>query len=83
MRVMVDASGCPASVHSQDVPEKAALVQAALKALKRWRFQPATKDGKPVRVFVYLKVAFRPLGETEYTIINGITLETLRSSAAN
>jgi outer membrane biosynthesis protein TonB len=70
LRLMVDATGCPASAGTKDLPEKAALVDAAWRTLKQWRFQPATKDGKPVRVMITVNVTFRPSGGTEYSIAN-------------
>lgn len=68
LRLMVDASGCPASTWKET--GKKALLDATLAAIKRWRFQPATKDGKPVRVIITVTVAFSPSHKPEYTIIN-------------
>jgi protein TonB len=33
--------------------------QSAIDSVRQWRFQPATKDGKPTEVTVTLQVAFR------------------------
>jgi TonB family protein len=35
------------------------LDDAAIKAVKKWKFAPATKDGEPVPVKVNLEVSFR------------------------
>ena len=36
----------------------AGLDQEAIKAVKQWRFEPGTKDGKPVPVLVTLEMTF-------------------------
>lgn len=38
---------------------EASLDQKAIEAVKKWKFQPATKDGKPVAVRVPIEVDFR------------------------
>jgi len=35
------------------------LSEAAVEAIKQWRFEPATLDGKPVRVYFNLTINFR------------------------
>jgi protein TonB len=35
------------------------LDQKAMEAVSKWRFRPATKDGKPVPVMVNVEVHFR------------------------
>lgn len=37
------------------------LDEAAMEAVRGWRFKPGKKDGKPVRVRVYIEVKFRML----------------------
>ena len=39
------------------------LSAAALDAVKQWKFEPAMKDGKPVRVKFNITVNFKPDGE--------------------
>jgi len=34
--------------------------QAAMDAVKKWKFSPATKDGKPAATKVMLEITFRP-----------------------
>ena len=34
------------------------LDQEAIKAVRQWRFEPGTKDGKPVPVLVTLEMTF-------------------------
>ena len=36
------------------------LDRAAYEAVRRWRFQPATKNGQPVPVMINVEVNFRP-----------------------
>ena len=38
------------------------LSEASVEAVKQWRFEPATLDGKPVKVYFNLTINFR-LGE--------------------
>jgi TonB family protein len=35
------------------------LDQQALRAVSKWTFEPATKDGKPVAVRIHTEVSFR------------------------
>jgi protein TonB len=36
------------------------LDEEAIAAVKRWKFQPATKDGKPVAVQINVEMNFHP-----------------------
>jgi outer membrane biosynthesis protein TonB len=41
-------------------PEGAeALAEAAKEALSQWRYEPATRDGKPVKVFFTVVIDFK------------------------
>jgi len=35
------------------------LDQSALETVRTWRFEPGTKDGQPVPVWMYIEVNFR------------------------
>jgi TonB family protein len=35
------------------------LDQKAIEAVQQWRFQPATKDGRPVAVQISVEVSFK------------------------
>ena len=57
---VVTAEGRPSEsrvIHGLNAEED----KTALEALKQWRFQPGTKDGKPVNVKVTIEIAFHLL----------------------
>jgi len=57
---VITAEGRPSEtriVHGLNAEED----RTAVEALKQWRFQPGTKDGKPVNVRVIVEVAFHLL----------------------
>lgn len=54
----LDEKGVPVGVHILKDLESG-LGDAAVDAVKQWRFQPATKDGKPVRVLFHLTIQFK------------------------
>jgi len=58
LRVWVATSGVPAevTVHASSGYER--LDQAALNAVRRWRFVPAQRDGEPVSASVLVPVVF-------------------------
>ena len=60
VRVKVGADGKPLSVKAEPGKADPSLVKAAITAAKNWRYNPATKHGKPVvawaRVPVYFKL---------------------------
>jgi TonB family protein len=56
--LVVDTKGLPQEVKVQRSLGMG-LDEEAIKAVKQWRFQPATKDGKPVPVMINVQVNFR------------------------
>ncbi len=56
--VIVGSDGLPRDVEVSRTlsPE---FDQAAILAVKNWRFTPATRDGKPIAVGIHVQVAFR------------------------
>lgn len=57
--VTVDASGLPIDVALAASSGYPALDEAALTAVKTWRFAPALADGKPITAKAEIPVAFR------------------------
>jgi len=60
LRVHVDARGRTASVDIIRSSQFNRLDQAAVSAVRRWRFEPATRDGQPVAGEVQVPVDFAP-----------------------
>ncbi|MEA2558756.1 MAG: hypothetical protein QOH06_260 [Acidobacteriota bacterium] len=59
LELIIDKQGGVAEARVvRGMPE--GLDRSALKALRDWRFQPATRKGKPVQVLVTCKVKFTP-----------------------
>src|SRR6266496_147077 len=61
LSVLVDANGKPQNVKVL-TPLGYGLDENAVSAVKTWRFDPATKDGKPVAVQLMVEVTFRLYG---------------------
>lgn len=59
LRVAVSAEGAPLQVDIHQSSGFGALDRAALKAVRRWRFSPATRDGAPTEGVVHAPVVFR------------------------
>lgn len=59
LRVEVDQKGVPTTVEVEQSSGYQLLDQAALKAVKRWRFQPERIGGMPVKSRVSIPVRFR------------------------
>jgi TonB family protein len=57
IEAVIDSDG---RVHSTRLLQSAnpLLDEAALEAVRLWRYQPATRDGKPVRVFLIVTTSF-------------------------
>ena len=56
--MVVGADGVPRDIRITR-PLEAGLDQKAIEAVRRWRFQPATKDGAPVAVQINVEINFR------------------------
>jgi TonB family protein len=59
VQVVILESGLVGDVKVVKSLDPNGLDQEAIKAAKRWLFQPATKDGKPVAVYAQLELNFR------------------------
>jgi protein TonB len=59
LRVEVSADGLPLRVTVASSSNHPALDEAALAAVKRWRFSPATRGGVPVAGTAEIPVEFR------------------------
>jgi TonB family protein len=59
--VVVSAEGLPRDIRVSRTLGHG-LDEKAIEAMKRWRFEPAQKDGKPVAVTVNVEVSFRLYG---------------------
>ncbi len=62
IEVLINADGTVAEVKAKDSPQSlddAMMITMSLSAAKTWRFQPAQKDGRPVRYRQVLAVSLR------------------------
>jgi len=55
---LIAENGTPGEVQLAESSGSASLDEAALAALRRWRFQPALRDGQPVLAWVTVPVIF-------------------------
>lgn len=59
VRVLVGENGRPQEVTIGQSSGESALDQAALDAVRTWRFEPAKRDGVPVRAWAIVPVEFK------------------------
>ena len=59
LRVLVSASGEASQVVLAGSSGVSSLDQAALRAVRRWRFKPARQNGQPIRAWVRVPVRFK------------------------
>jgi protein TonB len=59
VRVLVGEDGRPQQVSIGKSSGDAGLDQSALDAVRDWRFEPARKDGVPVRAWAILPIEFK------------------------
>jgi protein TonB len=59
LRVRVTREGMPASVDIEKTSRSSHLDDAALEAVRTWRFVPARQDGRPVEAWVLVPVVFK------------------------
>ena len=60
LRVNVGADGVPGDIDFVRRSSSRELDRAAQDAVKRWRFAPATRNGKPIPAVVEVPIEFRP-----------------------
>lgn len=58
LRIKLDQRGDPLDVHVLDSSGYALLDHAAVRAVRKWQFQPAIHNGRPVVAFVELPIEF-------------------------
>ena len=59
LRVLVSASGQASQVLIAGSSGVSSLDEAALRAVRRWRFKPASRDGRPISAWVRVPVRFK------------------------
>lgn len=57
VRMVVDTTGTPRNMRVEKSMGHA-FDEAAMEAVKQWRFEPAMKDGKPINVGMQVAMAF-------------------------
>ena len=58
LEFVVDAAGKPRDIQVVSAAPGRVFVEAAVRAVNRWRFAPGTREGKPVAVRVRQKITF-------------------------
>jgi protein TonB len=59
LSIVIDTEGNVSDVQESSAPLGDGLDQSAIDTVKKWRFNPATRDGVPVAVRVAVEVGFR------------------------
>jgi protein TonB len=59
VRVLVGENGRPQEVSLGESSGESALDQAAMDAVREWRFEPAKRNGVPVRAWAIVPVEFK------------------------
>jgi TonB family protein len=59
LRVLVSENGEPVEIRVEK--GRASLTQAAVDAVRHWRFEPARKGGRPVRTFTTVEITFEAI----------------------
>lgn len=62
LQVQIDKTGQPIDVDVARRSGSRDLDRAAVQTVRDWRFEPATRNGKPVSSVVELPIAFQPQG---------------------
>jgi protein TonB len=58
VRVLVGENGKPQEITLSKSSGESALDAAAMEAIEEWEFNPATRNGLPIRAWVVVPVAF-------------------------
>jgi len=66
LRVLVSPAGGVADVAVERTSGHAALDRAAEQAVRRWRFEPAMQDGRPVPASAAISITFRLDGDRRW-----------------
>ena len=59
LKIRIQEDGAVGDVVVSKSAGHASLDQAAVDAIRRWRFEPARRDGRPVQVWASLPIRFR------------------------
>ena len=62
VRVTVAADGSVDRLELAEGSGNRYLDRAAMEAVRRWRFQPATRNGQPISADVVVPISFNPSG---------------------
>jgi protein TonB len=60
MNVVVGTTGTPSRIRIIESSGVVALDDAAQKAVRNWRFRPATRSGRPVEETIQVPMSFKP-----------------------